>query len=75
LHASPLQFTSVRSEDSVIILDGFQPDGFDAQARLKPFPIRPGAVDRSVFEAILVFMGCMESMMYLYSFAKEFLAG
>jgi hypothetical protein len=31
--------------------------------------------DRRLFEAVLVYMGCMEALMYLHSFAKEFLTG
>ena len=62
------QFKSVRIEGSNISLDGFQFDGLDTQRQLKPFPVCLGDY-RSPFEAVLVFMGCMEAMMYLHSFA------
>jgi hypothetical protein len=74
LHASPIQFKSVRIKGSNISLDGFQHDGLDTQRQLKPFPVCLGD-NRSLFEAVLVFMGCMEAMMYLHSFAQELLAG
>lgn len=64
------QFKSVRIEGSNISLDGFQFDGLDTQRQLKPFPVCLGD-NRSPFE----FMGCMEAMMYLHSFAQELLAG
>ena len=64
----------MRIEGSNISLDGFQFDGLDTQRQLKPFPV---CLDdnRSLFEAVLVYMGCMEAMMYLHSFAEELLAG
>lgn len=74
LHASPLLFKSVRSEGSIIYLHGFQFDGLDPQRHLNPFPVSLDG-DRSLFEAVLVYMGCTEAMMYLHSFAKELLAG
>jgi hypothetical protein len=66
LHASPLRFKSVRIEGSIIFLNGFQFDGLDTQRQLNPFP---GCLDgdRSLFEAVLVDMGCMEAMMYVSS--------
>lgn len=72
LHASPLRFKSMRLEGSIIYLDGFQFDG--SERLLKPFPICMDG-DRSLAEAVLVHMGCMEAMMYLHSFAKELLPG
>ena len=74
LHASPLRFKSARVKGSIIFLDGFQINGLDAQRQLKPFPV---CLDdnRSLFEPVLVYIGCMEAMMYLYSFVKELLAG
>jgi hypothetical protein len=74
LHASPIQFKSVRIEGSNIFLNGFQFDVSDTQPQLKPFPVCLDG-NRSLFEAVLVYMGCMEAMMYLYSFAQELLAG
>lgn len=74
LHASPLRFKSARIEYSVIFLDGFQIDELDTQRQLKPFSICLQG-NRSLFEPVLVYMGCMEAMMYLYSFAKELLIG
>jgi hypothetical protein len=74
LHASPLRFKSARIEGSVIYLEGFQFDGLDTQRQLKPFPVSLDD-DRRPFEAVLVYMGCMEAMMYLHSFAKELLTG
>lgn len=71
LHASPFWFKSVRIEGSTISLDGFQ---FDSQRQLKPFPVSLDG-DRSLFDAVLMYMGCTEAMMYLHSFAKELLAG
>jgi len=73
LHASPLQFKSARIEGLIIFLDGFQINGLDTQRQLKPFPV---CLDdnRSLFEPVLVYMGCMEAMMYLYNFVKELLA-
>jgi hypothetical protein len=73
LYASPLQFKSVRIEGSIISLDGFQFDGLDTQRLLKPFLVCLDN-DRSLLEAVLVYMGCTEAMMYLHCFAKEFLA-
>ncbi|KAL1966245.1 hypothetical protein VTN77DRAFT_4598 [Rasamsonia byssochlamydoides] len=74
LHASPLRFKSVRIEGSIIFLEGFQFDGLDTQRHLKPFSVSLDG-DRSLFEAVLVHMGCTEAMMYLHSFAQELLAG
>jgi hypothetical protein len=73
LHASPLPFKSARIEGSIIFLDRFQIDGLDTQRQLKSFPV---CLDdnRSLLEPVLVYMGCMETMMYLYSFFKEILA-
>lgn len=64
----------MRIEGSIIFLNGFQFDGLDTQRQLNPFPVCLDG-DRSLFEAVLVYMGCMEAMMYLYSFTKELLAG
>lgn len=73
LHASPLRFKSVRVEGSVISLHGFE--FFDGSERLlKPFPVCLDC-DRSLAEAVLVYMGCMEAMMYLHGFAEKLLAG
>ena len=74
LHASPLRFKSARIEGSIIYLEGFQVDILDTQRQLKPFPVCLNG-DRSPLEAVLVYMGCMEAMMYLHSFAKELLVG
>ena len=74
MHASPLQFKSVRVEDAIIFLEGFQFDVSGTQRQLKPFPVCLDG-DRNLFEAALVYMGCLEAMMYLYGFAKEFFAG
>lgn len=59
-------------EDPIIFLHGFQFEGLDRL--LKPFPVFLDG-DRSVAEAVLVYMGCVEAMMYLYSFAEKLLAG
>ena len=72
LHASPLQFKSVRLEGSIVYLDEYQFDGLKRQ--LKPFAVCLSG-DRSLFEAVLVYMGFTEAMMYLHSFAEELLAG
>jgi hypothetical protein len=56
LHASPLQFKSMRIEGSSLCLYGFQPDELDAQRLLKPFPA-PSDGDQSLFEAALVHIG------------------
>jgi hypothetical protein len=61
-------------EGSNIFLNGYQFDVSDTQPQLKPFPVCLGG-NRSLFEAVLEYMGCMEAMMYLYSFAQELLAG
>lgn len=74
LHASPLRFNSLRTEGSIILLEGVQFDGLDARRQLKPFPVCLDG-DQSLFEAALVYMGCMEAMMYLQSFANELLVG
>jgi hypothetical protein len=74
LHASPLQFKSLRIKGSNILLEGSQLDGLDTQRQLKPFPVCLDS-DQSIFEAALVFMACMEAMMYLQSFANELLVG
>jgi hypothetical protein len=73
LHASPIQFKSVRIEGSNIFLDGFQFDVLDTQRQSKPFPACLGD-NRSLFEAALVHMWCMEAVMYLHIFARELLA-
>ena len=41
---------------------------------LKAFPVCLDD-DRSPFEAVLVYMGCEEAMVYLHSFVKELLVG
>jgi hypothetical protein len=74
LHASPLRFKSARIEGSIIYIEGLQFDGLDTQRQLTSFPVCLNG-DRSLFEAVLVYMGCMEAMMYLHRFAKELLAG
>lgn len=74
LHASPLQFKPARIEGSIIYLKGFQIDILGTQRQLKLFPVCFNG-DRSPLEAILVYMGCMEAMMYLHGFAKELLVG
>ena len=78
LHASTLRFKSLRLEGSTIFVDGFQ---FASQSHsresgqvLKPFPV-PLDGDRSLAEAVSVFMGCMEAMAYLHGFAKELMTG
>ena len=60
-------------EGSRIYLEGSQSHGLDTQ-QLKPFSV---CLDdgRTSSEAVLVYMACMEAMIYLYSFAKELLAG
>lgn len=63
LHASPLRFKSVRLEGSIVYLDEYQFDGLKRQ--LKPFAVCLGG-DRSLFEAVLVYMGFTEAMMYLF---------
>ncbi|RDL37479.1 uncharacterized protein BP5553_04912 [Venustampulla echinocandica] len=73
LYASPLRFKSVRVESSTIYLDQFQFDVTAGQQYLKPFPVCL-EVDQGLFGAVLVYMGYTEAMMYLYSFAKDFLA-
>ena len=74
LRAFPLQFKSVRIEDSTIYLDGVHAGGTIDQRCLKAFPIHSG-IDQGLFEAVLVYQGCTEAMMYLYSFAKELFGG
>jgi len=63
----------VRIEGSIIYLNGFQFDGIDNQRFSKPFPVCVD-IDGSLFEAVLVYMGRTEAMIYLYRFAKELLA-
>lgn len=72
LQASPLNFKSLRLEGSTIFLDGFKLA--EPEQVLKPFPVALDG-DRSVAEAVLVYTGCTEALMYLQSFAKELLAG
>ena len=72
LHASPLRFKSVRLEGSIVYLDEYQFDGLEQQS--KPFAVCLDG-DRSLFEAVLVYMGFTEAMMYLHSFAEGLLAG
>lgn len=74
LYASLLRFKSARIKGSIIFLDGFQIDGLDAQRQLKPFPVCLND-NRSILKPVLVYIGYMEAMMYLYSFVKELLAG
>ena len=38
LHASPVQFKSLRTEGSIILLEGVQLDGLDPKRQLNPFP-------------------------------------
>lgn len=57
-----------------MFLDGFQISGLDTERHLKPFSVCLGD-NRSLLEPVLVYMGCMEAMMYLYVFVKELLAG
>lgn len=72
LHASPIRFKSMRLEGSVIYLDGYQFNGSERQ--LNRFPVNLNG-DRSVFEAVLMYMGCSEAMMYLHRFSEELLTG
>ena len=72
LHASTLRFKSLRLEGSTIFLDGYH--FAESEQLLKPFPI-PLNGDRSLAEAVLVYMGCSEAMRYLYRFAKELFNG
>ena len=77
LHAWPLRFDSLRLEGSTIFLHGFQLNELQSRELnqiLKPFPF-PLDSDRSLAEAVLVYMGCVEAMMYLHGFAKELFAG
>ena len=77
LHASSLRFRSLRLQGSTIFLDGFQCNEYlfsESEQMLKPFPISLDG-DPSLVEPVLVYMGCMEAMMYLHGFAKELLAG
>lgn len=74
MHASPLQFKSLCTEGSIILLEGVKLDGLDPKRQLNPFPVCFDG-DQSLFEATLVHMGCMEAMMYLQSFANELLVG
>lgn len=74
LHASALQFKSMRIEGSNIFLEGFHIDMSNTRRQLKPFPVCLGS-DRRLFEAALVFSSCMEAMMFLHSFVTELLVG
>jgi hypothetical protein len=67
IHASPLHFQSARREGSVIYLEGGQPFAFGAQ-QLHSMPVCFEG-DQSSHEAVSVYNGCMEAMVYLYSFA------
>jgi hypothetical protein len=73
LHASPLRFKSARIEGSIIFLDRFQIDGLDTQRQLKSFLVYLDD-NRSLLEPVLVYIGCIEAIIYLYSFFKELLA-
>ncbi|KAA8576643.1 hypothetical protein EYC84_006732 [Monilinia fructicola] len=72
LHASILQFESVRIKDSTVYLDGVSGNGYKNAIYLAPFPTNL-ALDRNTFEAVLMWGSCTEAMVYLYGFAKEFL--
>ncbi len=72
MHASPLRFKSVRLEGSTIFLDGFQINGLERL--LKPFPACWDGL-RNLAEAVIISIGYMEAIVYLYSFAEELLAG
>lgn len=74
LHASILQFESVRIKDSTVYLDGVSGNGYKNAIYLAPFPTNL-ALDRNTFEAVLMWGSCTEAMVYLYGFAKEFLIG
>ena len=51
LHASPLEFESMRSEGSAIYLEGYPSGRADLQPQLGPFPLNLDG-DRSTFEAV-----------------------
>ena len=78
LRASTLRFKSLRLAGSTIFLDDFQfASEFHSRESgqaLKPFPV-PLDGDRSLAEAVLVYMGSMEAMAYLHGFAKELMTG
>ena len=77
LHASTLRFKSLRLEGSTIFLDGFQfaeSQSHESERALKPFPV-PFDGDGNLAEAVLVYTGSVEAMMYLHSFADELLDG
>jgi hypothetical protein len=73
LYASPLRFKSARIEGSIIFLDRFQIDGLDTQRQLKSFLVYLDD-NRSLLGPVLVYIGCIEAIIYLYSFFKELLA-
>ena len=77
MHASTLQFKSLRLEGSTIFLDGYhfaESHSREPERVLKPFPV-PLNGDRSLAEAVLVYLGCGDAMTYLHSFAEELLTG
>ncbi len=62
----------MRLEGSIVYLNEYQFDGLKRQ--LKSFTICLSD-DRSLFEAVLVYMRFTETMMYLHSFAEKLLVG
>ncbi|PYH92236.1 hypothetical protein BO71DRAFT_457863 [Aspergillus ellipticus CBS 707.79] len=71
-HASPTKSQSVRINGSQIYFQGDPAVDMPNGLHLAPF-LLPLDTDRDVFNAILVFNGCMEAMAYLSSLTKNLL--
>lgn len=74
LHASIIQFDSLRNDGSNIYLDGVFGNGSWDARYLTPFPTTLNT-DQRTFEAVLMWGSCTDALMYLHSFAKELLIG
>jgi hypothetical protein len=74
LHALPFKFDKYHIGELGMFLDGYDVPPIEELHYLKPFPIHLVDNPRAM-EAISVFKGCTEAMVYLHSFAKELLTG
>lgn len=72
-HASPTQFKSACVDGSWIYINRCLSVELAAGLHLAPFSISLGG-NRDLFDAVSVYMDCMEAMVYLYSLTKELLA-
>lgn len=75
IHASTMWFDKMVVNGSKVTLHGYRPGIVNTTRHLNPFQLSlDGCKDREAIEATLTFMGCMESLMYLYHFTNDLLA-